>query len=152
MSIVVTARQRGDSPQFEPALAKARVPRPAPPRAGPGRPRVRPDRVRADKAYGSRKNRAYLRRRGTDAPSRTTPTRRARPPKARLPRRPTAAFRPGRLPRAPCGRVWDQPPQEAPCCRPALQQARRPLRGDRPDRRDRRMAATGLSCRIHVPC
>ncbi len=34
------------------------------PRIGPGRPRLRPDRVRADKAYASRKNRAYLRRRG----------------------------------------------------------------------------------------
>jgi transposase len=33
-------------------------------RLGPGRPRKRPDRVRADKAYGSRANRAYLRRRG----------------------------------------------------------------------------------------
>ncbi|WP_436841247.1 transposase [Streptomyces niveus] len=31
---------------------------------GPGRPRVRPNRVRADKAYASRRNRAYLRRRG----------------------------------------------------------------------------------------
>ncbi|GGZ97966.1 hypothetical protein GCM10010344_77390 [Streptomyces bluensis] len=29
-----------------------------------GRPRTRPDRVRADKAYASRKNRAYLRGRG----------------------------------------------------------------------------------------
>ncbi|MFB7609892.1 hypothetical protein ACFC0T_25590 [Streptomyces gardneri] len=34
------------------------------PRIGAGRPRVRPDRVRADKAYASRKNRTYLRRRG----------------------------------------------------------------------------------------
>ncbi|MFB7552334.1 IS5 family transposase [Streptomyces sp. NPDC056154] len=59
MSIVVTAGQRGDSPQFEPVLKRVRVPR-----AGPGRPRVRPDRVRADKAYASRGNRAYLRRRG----------------------------------------------------------------------------------------
>lgn len=59
MSIVVTAGQRGDSPQFEPVLEKVRVPR-----IGPGRPRVRPNRVRADKAYASRKNRAYLRRRG----------------------------------------------------------------------------------------
>lgn len=59
MSIVVTAGQRGDSPQFEPVLEKVRVPR-----IGPGRPRVRPDRVRADKAYASRRNRAYLRRRG----------------------------------------------------------------------------------------
>jgi transposase len=31
---------------------------------GPGRPRVRPERVRADKAYASRGNRAYLRRCG----------------------------------------------------------------------------------------
>ncbi|MER5200785.1 IS5 family transposase [Streptomyces sp. NPDC002755] len=59
MSIVVTAGQRGDSPQFEAVLEKVRVPR-----TGPGRPRVRPDRVRADRAYASRKNRAYLRRRG----------------------------------------------------------------------------------------
>ncbi|MDX3589668.1 IS5 family transposase [Streptomyces sp. ID03-2B] len=59
MSIVVTAGQRGDSPQFEAVLDKVRVPR-----IGPGRPRVRPDSVRADKAYASRGNRAYLRRRG----------------------------------------------------------------------------------------
>jgi transposase len=59
MSIVVTAGQHADSPQFEPVLEKVRVPR-----IGPGRPRVRPDRVRADKAYASGKNRACLRRRG----------------------------------------------------------------------------------------
>ncbi len=47
------------SPQFEPVLEKVRVPR-----IGPGRPRVRPDRVRVGKAYASRKNGAYLRRRG----------------------------------------------------------------------------------------
>ncbi|MFJ2095014.1 IS5 family transposase [Streptomyces sp. NPDC087901] len=58
MSIVVTAGQRGESPQFEPVLERVRVPR-----IGPGRPRVRPDRVRADKAYASRKNRTYLRKR-----------------------------------------------------------------------------------------
>lgn len=33
-------------------------------RTGSGRPRTRPNRVRADKAYASRKNRAYLRKRG----------------------------------------------------------------------------------------
>ncbi|GAA2314883.1 hypothetical protein GCM10010402_87530 [Actinomadura luteofluorescens] len=33
------------------------------PRLGPGRPRTRPDSVSADKAYSSRKNRRYLRRR-----------------------------------------------------------------------------------------
>ena len=59
MSIVVTAGQRGDSPQFEPVLEKVRVPR-----IGTGRPQVRPDRVRADKAYASRRIRANLRRRG----------------------------------------------------------------------------------------
>ncbi|MEN8649423.1 IS5 family transposase [Streptomyces sp. 21So2-11] len=59
MSIVITAGQRGDSPQFEPVLERIRVPR-----KGLGRPRKRPAKVRADKAYGSRKNRAYLRRRG----------------------------------------------------------------------------------------
>ncbi|MFC9758009.1 transposase [Streptomyces sp. NPDC056921] len=46
-------------PQFEPVLKKIHVAR-----TGPGRPRTRPDRVRADKAYASHKNRAYLRRRG----------------------------------------------------------------------------------------
>ena len=59
MSIVITAGQRGDSPQFEVVLGRIRVPR-----LGSGRPRTRPRRVRADKAYASRKNRAYLRRRG----------------------------------------------------------------------------------------
>lgn len=59
MAIVLTGGQRGESPQFEPVLEKVRAPR-----IGPGRPRVRPDRVRADKAYASRRNRAYLRRRG----------------------------------------------------------------------------------------
>jgi transposase len=62
LSITVTAGQRGDSPQFIPVLEGIRVPR-----IGPGRPRRRPDRVRADKAYTSRKNRAYLRRRGIRA-------------------------------------------------------------------------------------
>ncbi|GGZ92395.1 IS5 family transposase [Streptomyces subrutilus] len=62
MSIVVTAGHRGDSPQFEPVLEAIRVPR-----LGLGRPRKRPNRVRADKAYDSRSNRAYLRRRGIRA-------------------------------------------------------------------------------------
>ncbi|MFF4484759.1 IS5 family transposase [Streptomyces sp. NPDC001520] len=59
MSLVITAGQRGDSPQFQVVLGRIRVPR-----LGPGRPRTRPDKVRADKAYGSRANRAYLRKRG----------------------------------------------------------------------------------------
>ncbi len=57
--MLVTAGQQGDSPQFTAVLEAIRVPRP-----GPGRPRVRPMRVRGDRAYSSRANRAYLRRRG----------------------------------------------------------------------------------------
>ncbi|MFF2510239.1 IS5 family transposase [Streptomyces sp. NPDC058086] len=59
MAVVITAGQRGDSPQFEVVLGLVRVPR-----LGPGRPRTRPRRVRADRAYASRANRSYLRRRG----------------------------------------------------------------------------------------
>lgn len=59
MSLVITAGQRGDSPQFQVVLGRIQVPR-----LGPGRPRTRPNKVRADKAYGSRANRAYLRKRG----------------------------------------------------------------------------------------
>ncbi|WP_432742717.1 transposase [Streptomyces sp. JH002] len=54
-----TAVHRGDSPQFETVLEGIRLPR-----LGLGRPRNRPRRVRADKAYASAKNRAYLCRRG----------------------------------------------------------------------------------------
>ncbi|GAB3878625.1 IS5 family transposase [Kibdelosporangium lantanae] len=59
LSLVVTAGQRGDSPQFEAVLGGVCVAR-----IGRGRPRTTPDRVLGDKAYSSRANRAYLRRRG----------------------------------------------------------------------------------------
>lgn len=59
LALLVTAGQDGDSPQFIPVLESIRVPR-----TGRGRPRVKPVRVRGDKAYSSRANRAYLRRRG----------------------------------------------------------------------------------------
>jgi transposase len=62
LSIVLTGGQRGDSPQFIPVLAGIRVPR-----SGGGRPRTRPDRVLADKAYTSKANRAHLRGRGIRA-------------------------------------------------------------------------------------
>jgi transposase len=62
MSMLLTAGQRGDSPQFVAVLERIRVPRPA-----GGRPRTTPDRVLADKAYTSTANRAYLRRRGIKA-------------------------------------------------------------------------------------
>ena len=59
LAFVVTGGQRGDSPQFSTVLRRIRVPR-----LGVGRPRCRPERVLADKAYSSRANRGYLRRRG----------------------------------------------------------------------------------------
>ena len=62
LSLVLTGGQRGDSPQFTTVLERIRVPRP-----GAGRPRTRPDRVLADKAYTSKANRRYLRRRGIAA-------------------------------------------------------------------------------------
>jgi transposase len=62
LSIVLTAGHRGDSPQFIAVLNGIRVPR-----LGRGRPRNRPERVLADKAYTSQANRAYLRRRGIKA-------------------------------------------------------------------------------------
>jgi len=62
LSIVLTAGHRHDSPQFIAVLAGIRVPR-----RGAGRPRTRPERVLADKAYTSKANRAYLRRRGIKA-------------------------------------------------------------------------------------
>jgi transposase len=62
LSIVLTAGHRGDSPQFAAVLDGIRVPR-----LGPGRPRVRPDLVIADRAYTSRANRTLLRHRGIKA-------------------------------------------------------------------------------------
>jgi transposase len=68
LALVVTGGQRGDSPQFIAVLRQIRVPR-----LGGGAARTRPERVLADKAYTSKANRAYLRRRGIKAtiPSKT---------------------------------------------------------------------------------
>jgi transposase len=59
---VTSAGQRGDSLAFEPVLERLRICRP-----GTGRPRTRPATLLADKAYSSKRNRAYLRRRGIRA-------------------------------------------------------------------------------------
>ncbi|WP_326672651.1 IS5 family transposase [Streptomyces canus] len=59
LAVLVTPGQRHDSICARPLLERIRVPR-----AGRGRPRCRPDQVIADKAYGSRGFRAYLRKRG----------------------------------------------------------------------------------------
>ena len=61
LAVVVTAGQHGDAPQFIAVMDAIRVPRPT------GRPRTRPDRVLADRAYASRAIRAWLRRHGIRA-------------------------------------------------------------------------------------
>jgi transposase len=60
LSFLITPGQQADSPQMATVLDGIRVP-------GPGRPRTRPDRVLADKAYSSRANRTWLSRRGIRA-------------------------------------------------------------------------------------
>jgi transposase len=56
LAIVIIAGQCGDAPQFTAVMDAISVPR-----AGRGRPRTRPERVLADKAYSSRAIRAWLR-------------------------------------------------------------------------------------------
>ncbi|MFJ3146679.1 transposase [Streptomyces halstedii] len=70
LSLLVTAGQRGDSPQFAAVLEGIRVPR-----TGPGRPRVRPLRLRGDKAYSSRANGPTCESAGSGARSRSPPIR-----------------------------------------------------------------------------
>lgn len=62
VSFTLTPGQRGDSPEMVTVLDGIRVAR-----LGPGRPRTRPDRVLADKAYSSRANRSWLAARGIRA-------------------------------------------------------------------------------------
>ncbi|MFI6201947.1 IS5 family transposase [Streptomyces phaeochromogenes] len=59
LALLLTPGHYGDGPQLQPVLERVSVPR-----VGVGRPRTRPDHVLADKAYTSRENRRYLRRRG----------------------------------------------------------------------------------------
>jgi transposase len=61
LAVIITAGQRGDAPQFTTVMDAIRVPRPR------GRPRKRPGRVLADKAYSSRAIRAWLRCHGIRA-------------------------------------------------------------------------------------
>lgn len=62
VSRVTTAGQRHDSLAFTAVMAGIRIAR-----RGSGRPRTRPGRVLADKAYSSRAIRAHLRKRGIAA-------------------------------------------------------------------------------------
>lgn len=59
MSILLTPGQAGDNPHLLALLDEISVRR-----DGPGRPRKRPDRVVADKAYSHPSTRAAMRRRG----------------------------------------------------------------------------------------
>jgi transposase len=59
MSVILTPGQAGDNPQLLPLLDQISVGR-----DGPGRPRKRPVRVLADKAYSHPSTRAALRGRG----------------------------------------------------------------------------------------
>jgi len=61
LAIALTPGQDGDAPMMLPLLAQIRVNRPS------GRPRTRPERVLADKAYSSRAIRSHLRSRGIAA-------------------------------------------------------------------------------------
>ncbi|MGO4636781.1 IS5 family transposase [Streptomyces sp. 2RAF24] len=58
LALLLTPGQWGDAPQMIEVLDRIWVPRPL-----GGRPRTRPDHVSGDKAYSSRRNRRYLRRR-----------------------------------------------------------------------------------------
>ncbi|WP_280277188.1 IS5 family transposase [Nocardia wallacei] len=62
LALLITAGQAADSPRFTTVLDAIEVGKPV-----GGRPRKRPDRVLADKAYSSRHNRDWLRRRGIKA-------------------------------------------------------------------------------------
>ncbi|KOG56376.1 transposase [Streptomyces virginiae] len=61
LAVLLTAGQAADSPQFVPVLKKVRV------RGPVGRPRTRPGAAAGDKAYPSRGNRSYLRKRNIKA-------------------------------------------------------------------------------------
>ena len=65
LAMLLTPGQAGDPNHMIAVLEQIRVPRPGPGRTG--RPRTRPDRVLADRAYSSRANRAWLAARGIKA-------------------------------------------------------------------------------------
>ncbi|MDO0936525.1 IS5 family transposase [Streptomyces sp. DG2A-72] len=58
LTLLITPGQWGDAPQLIPVMERIRVGR-----LSGGRPRTRPEHLGGDKAYSSRRNRRYLRRR-----------------------------------------------------------------------------------------
>ena len=135
LSVIVTAGQRGDSPQFIPVLEKIRIPRP-----GGGRPRTRPDRVpgRQGLRIGRQPRLAAQPRDPLHHPGEDRPDR--EPEEEGQRRRTAPRLRPGKIQAAPRRGMRDQPAQAQPCRRHPLRQARRPLPGNTPHRRHRRMA------------
>ncbi|MDH6193233.1 hypothetical protein M2168_006351 [Streptomyces sp. CZ24] len=128
MALLITPGQWGDAPQMIEVLDRIRVPRPL-----VGRPRTRPGHVSGDKAYSSRRNRRYLRRRRI---KHTIPE--PRNQRANRRRRGSAGGRPAgfdreRYRRAQRGRTDHQPTQELPRGRHPLRQAglRLPRHGHR---------------------
>jgi transposase len=147
LATALTPGQAADSPQFTTVLGRIRVPR----RSGPGRPRTRPTRVLVDKALL-----------GPGQPDLSPPPRypgdhsdqgqpAGQPAQEGLGRRATADLRPGPLPAAACRRVRHQPAQTAPWLRHPLRQARRPLRGHRPDQRHLPLAARPFKQGLGLP-
>ncbi|WP_408626651.1 transposase [Actinopolyspora erythraea] len=134
LSLVITAGQRGDSPQMPAVLDAIRLPR-----LDPGRARTRPQRVLADKAYSSRANQDYLRTRGSAA---TIPT----PGDQAAHRRPAAppaaatCLQTPPLPATPRRRMRHQPAHTPPGHRQPLRQTRRPLRSHPAGRHHRHLA------------
>ncbi|MGW4126030.1 IS5 family transposase [Nocardia sp. NPDC004711] len=137
LAMLVTAGQAGDSPHFAAVLDAIDVAK-----TTGGRSRVRPDRVLADKAYSSRANRDWLRRSHIKAtipvPADQAAHRRNR---GRGGGRPPA-FDPVLYRDRKRGRTGHQPAQTESGRRHQVRQARRPLPGYDPYRRNQPMDTT----------
>ncbi len=103
MALLLTPGQWGDAPQMIEVLDRIRVPRPL-----GGRPRTRPDHVSGDKAYSSRRNRSYLRRRDIRHTI-PEPKDQRQPPPQRQRGRQAHRLRPRPLPAPQRGRADHQP-------------------------------------------
>ncbi len=134
LSLVVTAGQRGDSPQFQTVLDGIKVPR-----IGAGRPRTRPEGPGRQGLLLPRKPRLPAPTRHRLHHSRTSrPT--TTPQEPRPPRRPPSQVQPGRLPSPARRRMRNQPTQTPPRRRHQIRQTRRPIRSHPPHRRHQRLA------------
>lgn len=119
---------------FVPVLAGLRIRR-----RGRRRPQRRPDRVRGDKAYSSRDNRAYLRRRGIKATIAQPDDQRAAA-SAGSGRRPSPGLRQGSIPPPKRGRTVRQQVEAVPRGGQQVRQTRLHLQRHPDRRRDRHLA------------